>query len=376
MDYLLSLVETEHDTRIEGFERKFLAEAFSQIDKRQFMNLPDHVVKRKIVDIMGAVLNKVRELDMHELQYKMLVSGGNNLPNGMMDKKKEDIRIGSLFGVVDVDKLLDKMVYHHVMLDSRYRNLSYSNLCWEYVFNKQNLSGTFTTDAPLKNIMQVKLYKPMIPITPGYTNFEHRNVGILIDEFKIQSMILSENVRAHWILKTTDRSIWTKKSTCNFDDEDFVNNNYKFDKIKIVDRLTIRVNNLTEDIPFLPESDMASMSYGSITTFTTDNPHLLTGYPLNTSFQEITYILVTGFTTSDPITDIAVINNINSVRKHKAIITGAATITLDINTSGITPLSGLKVRVFYESRRILIPLVLVGEEDDKDSDAVGFIKKH
>lgn len=105
MDYLLSLVEVERNTRIEGFERKFLTSAFSQIDKRQFAGLSDHVAKRKIVNIMSAVLDKVRELDMHELQFRMLVSDGDNLPNGMMDKKKEDVRDVSLFGVVDVDRL-------------------------------------------------------------------------------------------------------------------------------------------------------------------------------------------------------------------------------------------------------------------------------
>lgn len=348
MDVLIKLVENKLGRKVTTDDKRKMLLVFKNMDKSRLDKLSNRSLKEKVVSTICKELGKPSP-DFHEWQFRTLVEGGDNLKNTAYDDNR--VAIESIFGFKSIDEIKPKETHSYVLLDSKYKNTGYSGYVWEYVLNKGIGPGTFTSDVPIENITQIRLYKPTIPFDKDYTSFEHRSIGILIDEFKVQSMFIDTNLRAHWILKVTDKTITNGTEVCDFDDEDFVANEYKFDKIGVLHKLTIRLNNLYEDIVFKHDSDTATLTYGAVTTLTTTSPHLFTGS---------TYITVTGFTTGDVNADTSVIAAVNSKRDIRATVTGANTMTIPVNSTGIVPVPGLVVNVYFENRRILIPMEIKG----------------
>lgn len=348
MDTLIKLVEARLGKKVTADDKNKMIFVFKRMDKSKLDKLSNRALREKVVSTICKELSKP-SVDFHEWQFRTLVEGGDNLKNTAYDDDR--VVIESIFGFKSLDDIKPKETNSYVLLDSKYKNTGYTGYVWEYVLNKGMVTGTFTSDVPIENITQIRLYKPTIPLDQDYTSFEHRSIGILIDEFKIQSMYIDTNLRAHWILKVTDKAITDGTQVCDFDDEEFVVNEYKFDKLGVLHKLTIRLHNMSEDIVFKHDSDTAVLSYGAVTTLTTSVPHLFTGS---------TYITVTGFTTGNINADASVIAAINSKHDILATVTGDNTLTIPINSTAVVPVLGLSVNVYFENRRILIPMEIKG----------------
>ena len=159
----------------------------------------------------------------------------------------------------------------------------------------------------------------------------------------------------HFIIKLCNVYI-SDYNALDFDDESFngVENKFIFNfPIGHIDQMTLTIGNCKQLISFKHDSDTATISsYGNPIVFTTTSPHLFT-LPF--------YVMITGFNTLDPVADKYIIDTINSERAQKATVTGASTFTLPINSTGLTPLGGLTVNIYYEDRRIIVPLIIEHE---------------
>lgn len=366
MDELFALVEMYIQRTLNNNERRFLRDKFISMDKTELMSVNRKKLKKILITQLSDALLYNNRYDIKEKLQLYINEEGDNpefkvsvpFSGSSSDTHSEEV---TLFGKLNTAELVNKETHHYVMLDSRFKNENYSGLTFEYVFNGHDLPGTFTTYKPLKNIKKIKLLKPTIYMNKFYNNWENRSIGILIEELKGQSMVINETMSAHWIIKITDKALWLKRDVCEFDSDDFINNDYIFDVISGIDRLTIKLHNLTEFMPSLPEYGFASVTYGATTTFTTDEPHYQTIDVLNV--PNSCFIVVEGFTTNDPTDDVLLINAINNTMGQIASVPSANTLVLGIDTSAISSVPGLKVKIYYENRRILIPLVITSIDD-------------
>ena len=144
------------------------------------------------------------------------------------DRPKTALAIDSVFGERSYSKIKNKIapgsVYSYVILDSKYRDLSYpaadGTLSFSYqLINAAGGQGIVSSTNETKDIKSITLLKPTIPATT-YTDFNHRNVNITIKEISTQSYIISETQKAHFIIKASDVYI-SGYNVLDFDDESF-----------------------------------------------------------------------------------------------------------------------------------------------------------
>lgn len=317
--------------------------------------------------------------DVLDYLYKCI--NGSNIT-----QLKKSIGISSVFNTQtfsDIKRQLGQnSVWSYIILDSKYKNTAVDVSDGTFIFYYSPVNypstdtGVITSSGEIRNIKSITLHKPTIPSTT-YTNMNHKRLNIVIKELYHQSYYISQTQRAHWIIKANDNCI----GNCNvldFDDEDFVHNRiedakdevcrwsdpksenckqeFKFNhKITHIDRLTLIIGNCDQNIPFDHDSDSAMVSsYASPTIITTTLPHKFT-LPF--------YVVISGFTTDNVEADKIFINAINNPRGLLATPTGSNQFSLPMNTTSITPTAGLEFNVYYEDRRIIVPISIKHELD-------------
>jgi protein involved in polysaccharide export with SLBB domain len=103
------------------------------------------------------------------------------------------------------------------------------------------------------------------------------------------------------------------------------------------------------------QSTYTVSSYGSPTEFTTAEAH-----NLSTGDQ----VEISDFSTDDTTTDATAISSVNAT--HTATVNSTTTFTINVDTSSVSPTSGLMGKVYYESKRIFIPMHIIFIKPGKD----------
>ena len=293
-----------------------------------------------------------------------------------LNKQPGTLAIKSLFNETSFNKIKStfskEYASSYLILDSKYKSNAYPAPDGVFIFEYRLMKGAggvgvVSSSSEIKNIKSITLYKPTIPSTK-YTDMNHRSINICIQELNVQSYYLTNNQRAHFILKTSDVYI-NDNNVLDFDDEEFKNkdvqytadDNPKFDSsanntfvfnfpVARIERLTISIGNCDRNIVFDYDRDTAIVnSYANPMIIRTSRNHNFTR-PLNAT--------ITGFTTAAPIADKNIIAYINDERSIRLIPAGSDLLIISVDATNMTPLIGMSFNIYYEDRRIILPLMI------------------
>jgi hypothetical protein len=211
------------------------------------------------------------------------------------------------------------------MLDTRYRTLDNDGTTFfQWVFNNNEitLQGTVNAVGNIKDIIAIRIFPIKLPYNSNIDN-DYNRVSILIQEMSAQSFIAQENRRFHFIFSTTIDDRWI-----NLEPESFNDGYFRFrTPITRLDTLTLSFGSPLERVTFDTDRMLANVTgYSTITTFLTTSPHNLETGDL---------IYVTNFRTANINTDTVIVTAINRTAGHVATVTGADTLTIDVDSSTV-----------------------------------------
>ena len=326
-------------------------------------------------------------------EYDMHLYLSNQIKDASMDEKNTaniqtspdairprttELEIASLFGLNNafgIQQLFNPeatYIRNYIVLDSRYRIINETNsnniiaFTWSYVDNANIRDGSVNSVGTIKDIVSMRIYQPRVPfITSGSYNMnsETRRVSIVIQEFQSQSFIGPQGSRFHFMLQPVIPVVTpptTYPNMIELEVEEYNDGRFDFRRpVVTFDSLTLSFLDPVNIIPFLHDRDNITFTYGNPTIITTSIPHLF----VSTSGQ--TYGVISGFNTANPAGDAATINAINSLIELTLTVTGSNTFTIPIDTSTVTPIGGLVAQIFFNERRVVIPIELTYLRSDK-----------
>jgi len=252
----------------------------------------------------------------------------------------------------------------YIVLDSKYRELTefdntpIKKFKFNYVNTRYLGSGIVNSSSSIKNIISIKLFNICTPY--GIEQYDGKlsyiRLSVLISELSGQAYIMSDQMKAHWILKNVENNPLPGKRA-EFDIEEFSDGVFYFnDRIRILDNITIIFGSPIYPVSFYYDRDDCTVnSYGVTTEFKTNYPHQFAG-----NF----YISIDGFKTNDMVADKSVIDSINGV-ELLGTRTGIDTFTIAIDTTTINAIIGLSCKVFFEERRVIMNMEVTYEVVDK-----------
>lgn len=284
--------------------------------------------------------------------------------------------INDITDIKDVLSIIDPSLLYttdHIILDSKYRQLNESGdtpitkFTFTYVHSKLIQSTTVNSGSPIENIAKIKIYSFTAPygIELNEKQFSYARLAVAIEELYHQSYAISENVRAHWMLIKYETNPGNFQKRQEFRPDEFSDGVFEFhNNIKYLDKITIRLGSPTFPITYNHDRDTCTIaSYGTTTDITTTYPH-----KFNFALFARTFISFDNFTTADTILDRDTIASFNSGKEILATVIDANTLRVSIDTSGVTPLLGMKFNVFYEERRIRIPMEITYIKENTSSN--------
>jgi hypothetical protein len=319
-----------------------------------------------------------------DVEYDMHLYLNNQLTDPSMDEKSTsnlvisnnsdraqstELAIASLLGLNDafsIQQLFNPeatYIRNYVVLDSKYRILNEASpdsinlFTWSYVDNANIDIGTVNSIGTIKNVMAMRIYQPRVPFVSSGTysmNTESRRVAIVVQEFIAQSFIGPLGSKFHFMLQPIIPVViapTTLPNMIELEVEEFNDGIFRFRKpIVTFNTLSVSFLDPVNVIPFNHDRDTITFTYGNPTIITTSTPHLFVSTSGNT------YGNITGFTTAAPSTDAAIIAAINNPIELTLTVTGANTFTIPINTTAITPSVGLVANIFFNERRVILPM--------------------
>lgn len=363
-------------------EKKHISDGISKTNKAIFRGQDVDTVIAVLVKVFGEEIVKRREglnisnanMQKEWTRKKANIDSFNN-PETYNDMRQNqiqeedtnppnyldntDMAIASLLGLNTSFKIQSLFnpeatyIRNYVVLDSKYR-LQYdqgtiSRFSWSYVDNANISMGSVNSIGTIKGVKSMRIYQPRIPYVASYMFVESRRINILVEEFQAQSFLAYTGRRFHFSLQPLLPSITPAPEMIELYVDDFGDGEYKFRKpITTFHTLSISFGNPYTIIPFNHDNDTIAFTYGNPTIITCNQPHLF----VNTT----TYGTITGFNTNNPSADAAVIAAINSAQELTLTNTGANTFTINVNTSTITPTGGLVANIYFEERRVVIPI--------------------
>lgn len=378
METIFELINRKFSIQLNKYEKAFIQNEIKLLDKNVYRGHSKKEIIEVFSDVFGKKIKEQRkytntQLDMHEFLNQQLQSdqavdatvmeSGNGL---LMPDDTTDISVVNLLGLKDsyqIQKMLNPSATYlknYIVLDSKYRILqdSIDGKIREFKFaytNQPNIREGFVNSiGNIRDIVQIKLYQPLIPWVSEYMDRPARRVSILIKEFSAQSFIQSTGVRAHWILPY-DTYIYDQPGI-ELKIEDNADGVFKFTTpITTFETLTIQMGNPDVVIPFNNDRDTCSIAWdvggGGRTLITCDHSHGITR-GLSTA------VYITGFTTANPVADAAIIQQINSVEPLWAISVpnGIQLILTSVNTSTVTFDPNNKPTIYFDAKRFILPM--------------------
>lgn len=236
--------------------------------------------------------------------------------------------------------------YANIALDTRYHarviddNTRYK---WNYSSSNSASEGTFNTIAVVRDILEMKILPFRIPYPADGNGYNaYRKTTMYIEEFGSQSFIGHENRRYHFAFTPVKNDNWIELTPHN-------DGIYRFDRpFTQLDSITISFGSPLEIITF--DKDRLDC------TFTTGSPTVIT-FAENHNLETGDVIYFTDFNTGTPTTDAATISTMNRKTGHAVQVTSDTTLTIAIDTTGITP-SPSSITCYFGAKRIMIDMEL------------------
>jgi hypothetical protein len=322
-----------------------MSKIFDDIEKNTKLSLSS-IDKEKIINKLSMInTNKLESYDKKDI-YDVIIK---ILSDEITEKKTVDIDINSIleenFNIFN-HKIRDK--YAYIILDSKNRIVEdYGELIkqykWKYVPSNLLGYGSFNSNVEFQNIKSIKLYKPYIPYIESKMNTPSKQITILIEEFAGQSFILGSSRRAHWIL-SYDEVIGSRLGLKILENKEGKIDFYK--PIKEIDTLTITYGNPDSIIDFYPDRNKITFIPAILSRLITSTEHY---YQLT----DTPYILIEGFTTTNPIADKILIDAINTTIPYLGVVVSTTEITIPLNTTGLIGVPTGNIIIYYQDRRII-----------------------
>lgn len=272
--------------------------------------------------------------------------------------------VESINGITDISKLLveikPEIEYRtdYIVLDSKYRELleSGDTPISKFKFNLVNSRilqvGTVNSNADIEDVVEMKLTSIVAPF--GIERYDgslsYMRLSAIIDQISGQSYIMSASMKAHWILRNAEYRFAAGKRY-EFNIEEFSDGVFKFDiPIRRLDDITVRFGSPVYPVTYYHDRDTAIVTgYGITTTIQTTYNH---SFDIGTK----SWITASGFRTNAAVADKPIIDRVNNDVEILATITGVNTMALTLDTTTVTPLIGMQFNVFFEDRRIKLPI--------------------
>lgn len=252
---------------------------------------------------------------------------------------------------------------NHLLLDSRYRIHTEQSpekikeFGWGYVQKSMHTTdGSVNVIGNVRDIIGFRIYPFRIPYTLAADN-KYQRISVLIKEYTSQSFIAHEDRQFHFMMNSTiDGAFITL-------DADVYNGFFWFEKpLTTVDKLTISFGNPLELITFDRDRDYCTFDYfvlAPLTQVVTLKPHnLQTGdrvYFSEFDVGQVPAVLVEQKAINDTIK-----TTIISASGHLITKINTTTFTIPVDSSQImNPLTTIKPKVFYGSKRIFLPMELI-----------------
>lgn len=384
MESLISLIEDRYKITLSREEIHIISKLVPTFKKMPQESIDD-LLKRIIVQAGHAIVQKRKTMqarldpgntfDLREYQIGMINSTelaynasdeyASNLPPDTdapikRTEPTKNIEIGKIFGTrtpFELQMIFNPSaayLHNYIIFDSKYRlgastnRTSFSEIKFGYSPTTSFGEGIINSVGKIRDIVSMRIYRPVIPSVDALFLTDAKRISIAIEEFRAQSIILSNGRHVHFIctydLNTLDTSL------LNIIIEDFNDGIFRFAKpIQSFETLTMTIGNPDTKVTFLRDRYTVTFTYGATTIVTCDAAHEV---PAAGSV----YVTITGFTTDAPVADASIISSINDTQPYAASYVSATQLELPFNTTTITPTVGLTAELFVESRRIIVPM--------------------
>lgn len=362
---IVNAIESQIKRSITIDEENLIIKAISSIQDSTFNNhsIKDiiNIIKETIIEDITLNHCFINNVNIHETLKDEI---DPNKKNEEQQKKIDDenmpisAKVDSIFGYSDIATLVKKvnepissLNTTHLLLDTRYRNLSTDGtreFTWDYINQLLISQGTINSLGNIRDIISITIMPFRIPNVLSEFN-DYNLISLSIEEFISQSIIAHENRRFHF-LSGIDRKKSDNRwlSLCC---DDYYNAEYKFNTpITTLNTITIKFGEPLNIMIFDKDRLPGNIIYGSPTTINFDEDHKLTNNDL---------VYIDNFTTSNPIIDSSAIAGINNINGNPATIISPTSITIPVDTSTIIGNTIIRLyTVFFGSKRIFIPMEL------------------
>jgi hypothetical protein len=252
-----------------------------------------------------------------------------------LEKPPIELDIARVFGVsrmVDLKLLIQPSSLHkraYICFDSFRKNPATSSatkFSWDYstLRNVGDQIGVVSTQQPLRNIVKIKLYQPLVPTPASMAQLDNTHrLSILLEEFSASAHIATASRKYHWLMKLMEAvQPWTPARHVVGQIEDFNDGEFVFNPpVTPYKSFSFSFGDPTDLVSFTSDVITGTVSaYGSPTTITSDVVHGLSSTDL---------VYVEGFASVSGFDD----GTINSDEAHIATVTSTTAFTIPIDTS-------------------------------------------
>lgn len=283
-------------------------------------------------------VHEMRKYEMHNHTTKLIDDDSNNLTNLSFNKKDVLSNFNNHFQYNTIIIFLDSKYQNIANRDSSLINFNISN----NTKNKQVRSGSVTAVGNITNIVQFEIVSFSIPFKSSADNIQNK-ITLCLREFTSDCIEAYENSPFHFIFSSE-----VKKNSIILSPNNKV---YKFRKpITHLNEITLRFGSPLTPIVFDPDR-MTSLPIDY-----SKDPGILT-FAQDHNLQTGDMITITNFTSNDPAADMFILDEINNPVGHPITRVDCTSISINIGFKQIrSPIPGQTANVYFESKRVMIPL--------------------
>lgn len=367
---LVNLAETEFKKKFNKLEITDLINFINQLNFTKIYNKDIDIVNSDIVSTYKKIVMKPKNFDLQEYFKQQINEKSNiNLKKYESFQNKESLEnpndselVRTLIQMMpnlntENDKINFTKILNYesllrdsnILLDSRYQNLSNSDLTKIQftIMNNSKIkvpgSGIITSIAPMRDILEIEIFPFSIPYSANADNY-YKKITMSILELSSVSVDSYENCQFHFMFIATKNK--------NLIDLTPINPIFRFFKpiTKLAD-FTLRFGTPLTPIVFDKDRLYATIDYGSspcVLTFN-ENHNLISG----------DLIYINDFTTLNPAQDLNIINVFNDSNGYLCTRISNDEISINVDaTKVLFPDPNLSINIYFGSKRILLPLRL------------------
>ena len=355
---------------LESIDASKFNKKFHELPDRKVISLitEDWLKKRKTSGILNQFSGKTKHSPHRSAAARIginsetdtILNSDTYIATSAKDAKAPEIKptiaatvsVGNLFGLSEPRAIMSyfnpQALYSNtqILLDTKNRNNSRSvdTFTWTLTNLISTSPGVTYVAAKVRDIKAIRFPKLQLPHSASLYN-QHRRVGLYINEISGQSVLTKENARYHVLFKTTKQNDFVELDPTGMNGRhDYI---YFDQPVTELSNVTLSFTSPASKVVFdLDQSTYTVTTYGNPTEFTTAEAH-----NLSTGDQ----VEISDFSTDDASADSAVITQMNAIHTN-ILVTSTTTFTVAVDSSTVTPTAGLMGKIYYESKRIFIPM--------------------